>query len=431
MVADGGQPSHPFSLGSDVYSLGQYEDILWFWRADAGGFREREFQHQLIAWKDFRQSQERARDFFIPRKRFHEYENAIRESREDARWKWDIRVDEDRHKQNRLEDWNEFRALYYRRRKAHRRKILPLEKEFFDYWKKLEDIEPGLGGSLPSADEGLGYVMDAEKRRENAKSRIDTADRKLQQARSKKHTDKSVLIETAQKELELAEEISRLEGCASCARRTFGREQIHLKKWEVFVRWIDDQYSAIAAECGCTTDDSAHGVVPTSLSRPKRVNGYHDQKPPSKSRKSTHTKSALRPDPSKISKPAKNKTHRQRKAQVLFSDAAQSMTAMMPHSVETNFAVPWSGRLRQSRLDRPCRNPQRAHLGPVGASKVTKTKTTLHRTKRGISLRKQARNERCTASLGPNKRHFGDVSSLRRSQRIKAQREKFISEESK
>ncbi|KIW21807.1 uncharacterized protein PV07_12769, partial [Cladophialophora immunda] len=37
--------------------------------------------------------------------------------------------------------------------------------------------------------------------------------------------------------------------------------QLDVKRWEVFVKWIDDQYSAIAAECGYIDNDSRNNVT--------------------------------------------------------------------------------------------------------------------------------------------------------------------------
>lgn len=275
LIADGGQPSHRFSLDFDLRNPGQYKDILRFWHSNAGGFGfEQEFQLQLIRWKKFREFQDRMRKSYVPQNRFHRYENFVRESWEDAQCKWEIRVHEDRHKQNRLEDWNEFRSFYYHNRlRPHRRRVPPVEKKFYDYWKQLEDIEPGLGGFPPAPDDPPGKtIMDGERRSEDAQGRIEAAERKLQQARSECPEGQGVLM--AEKELELAQEISRLQHCIRIARGNFRGGLKDVKMWEVFVKWIDDQYASIAAECGYTTDDSVRIPKLTSSGRRKK-----DQKP--------------------------------------------------------------------------------------------------------------------------------------------------------
>ena len=175
LVTDGGRPSHPISLGSDVLNNpGKYKDIIWFWQFFIYGFEfEQDFQKQLALWKDFREFQDRARRFYLLRKRFHEYEAAVRESWEDAQLPWDIKIHEDRHKQNRLENWNEFRSFYYRKLKAQRKRMPLVEKKFFESWQKLEDIEPGLGGDPPKLDDDfMTRVMDGERREEDARARI-------------------------------------------------------------------------------------------------------------------------------------------------------------------------------------------------------------------------------------------------------------------
>ena len=359
MIADGGQPSHRFSLDFDVYNPGQYKDILWFWHAICGGFGfGQEFQHQLIKWKHFREFQDRMRKSYVPQNRFHRYENFVRESWVDAQCKWDIQVHEDRHKQNRLEDWNEFRSFYYHNKlKVHRRRILPVEKEFFDYWKLLEGIEPGLGGSPPSADDPPGEnFMDAKKREKDARGRIEAAELKLQQAQSECPEGKGVLIDMAQNELELARQISRLQNSTSIARTDFGREQLDVKKWEVFVKWIDDQYGTIAAECGHSTDDSVHMPKLTSPRWHKK-----DQKP----------SSPFSPVRSAVSKRPCRKRESPRPQGFKAQEAEEATTALMVprRSQRSQQEVPTvSDKLVKSAR----RGKQATPLGPICPQKVTK-----------------------------------------------------------
>ena len=434
LIADGGQPSHPFSLGFDVLrDPGQYKDILWFWHAlsDGGGF-EQEFRHQLIVWKEFRQFQERMRHFYIPRNRFQEYENAIRESSEDAQCKWDIQLHEDRLKQNRLEDWNEFRYLHNRKLKARRRQVPPVEKEFFGYWKQLEDIESSLGGIPPLPGRPPGEnVIDAEKRRQDARRRVKAAERKLQQARSECST---ASLESAQNELELAQEITRLQNNISGARRDYGRELHEVEEYEVFMKWIDDQYSAIALECGYTTDNF---TTLTNISTHSK-----GRKPPS--RRHTRSQSVLRPDPSsKISKPTKTKVNQRRKAKVMSSEEPQAMTATAACPVESHITTPWSGRLRQSRSGRPSTGPQVIDLGPARPSRISKSKRLLQLNKGRDFSASQSRNRHpilkvsqspeLTSRSQPNRRinllerkgSTGDLIHSRRSRRIAAQQAKL------
>lgn len=441
-MADGGQPSHPHSLGADVLdNPGEYKDILWFWHSK--GWTGLEFQHQLIEWKSFRQWQERVRKFYIPRNRFSEYKNTIRESQDDLAYAWDIRVYEDQHKQNRLEDWNEFRSIY-QKRLIEQRTVLPTkEEEAVRIWKQLEDIERGLGGHHPSTERPVENRMDVgkvimreEKRSKDAEDRIQAAERKLHHARSECTMAKGVSIETAQEGLELAHTISWLQGRDSRARGKLRWEMKELKRWEVFVKWIDDQYPAIAAECGYSMDDSMHK---RALDLPSSSKGSRSRERLPR-RTSTRTPSVLRPNPSsKISKPAMRKSYRHHRAESGSSGSTQAAT--MQHDVEPTIASPWSGRLRQLGTDRPSRSANVTNLGPVSSSKVIKTNTKFRQTKQRESLKNLSFNARCTAdsNLRPNltprsrslrtKAPFGtkgssvsELNNLRRSQRTKARK---------
>jgi hypothetical protein len=89
LVVDGGQPSHPISLGYNVIDnpgeYDKYKDILWFWHSHGNTFHC-EFHNQLITWRHFQEVQDRMRKFFVPRNKFNEYENLIRESLADLRY---------------------------------------------------------------------------------------------------------------------------------------------------------------------------------------------------------------------------------------------------------------------------------------------------------------------------------------------------------
>lgn len=82
LVAEGGQPSRSITPGFDVVNHPEthekYKDIFRVWQDYAGD--PFVFCRQRIEWREFRDCQERVRRFYIPRSRFHEYGDAIRES---------------------------------------------------------------------------------------------------------------------------------------------------------------------------------------------------------------------------------------------------------------------------------------------------------------------------------------------------------------
>ena len=252
-MADGGQPSHPVSLGFDVLdNPGEYEDILWFWHFDYDTSMH-EFRIQLITWEGFRKYQAKMRGWYVSRNRFREYKNAIRESQEDVQCTWNLTVNEDRHTQNRFQDWIEFRAFYYRKLKAQRKRLEPAEKKYLEIQKELDDLEPDLSvPTLEHDDFSLAKAIEADKIMTNARDRVEAAERKLQQARSK-----IASVEETEQELWLARKLLELQGKLLGAKVDLKQERRYVKKWTVFLRWIDDQYSAIATKCGYC----ANGVV--------------------------------------------------------------------------------------------------------------------------------------------------------------------------
>jgi hypothetical protein len=258
----------------------QYKNILSFWHFGGSGYYN-EFRYQLIEWREFRETQEKMRKSYVPRNRFQEYVNHIRESQEDLGCESNLRVLEDRHEQNRLEDWNEFRAVFYQKLKAikNRKRIELAEQNLSTYKKKFEDLQARLTDAVIDPDVIYGRFdeikVSEEEEVAEAKSRLESAEKGLRAARRNKSTRKNALIRTAQQELRLAKDnLDRVSGPEEMRRLRDGHElhlakdvmlicegklraaQLEVKGWEIFLKWIDDQYPVIAAESGYAVGNS-------------------------------------------------------------------------------------------------------------------------------------------------------------------------------
>ena len=266
-MLDGGRPSHPISLGFNVIDNpgehDEYKDILWFWHFHGTTFHN-EFQHQLIEWRKFREHQEKARKFYVPQNRFHEYEIVIRESQGDLGCRWNLQVLEDRYQQNRLEDWNEFRAFYYQRLKTCQKRIEPKERELSLRQKDVEDGQARLTDVITDLQVLYGRfdeIRASEKEVTQAKLKAESAEKALEAAKLDKSNEKGVsaaIIKTAQQELRSAkanlrnvsgsEEMRRLrdgfdlhilQTVMARVEAELGAAQLEVKRWEVFLKWID------------------------------------------------------------------------------------------------------------------------------------------------------------------------------------------------
>ncbi|KAK6362446.1 hypothetical protein LTS17_012856 [Exophiala oligosperma] len=334
LVAEGGRPSHPVTLGYDVVDnpdrYKPYKEILWFWHFRGAGYYQ-EFRYQLIEWREFREMQDKMRTYYIPKNRFQDYQDAVRESQADAGWKYDLRVLEHRHQQTRLEDWNEFRALYYRKLKAAKRKVELAKKEASLYDEKYEDAQQQFVDVV--TDRGVIYshfdeIMASKKEIAEAKSRVDLAEKGRKLAKRSKSNKKAGMIRLARQELRAAEaNLQQVYGPEEMRKIRDGYNlhtahdvMVHaqarlraahseVRKWEVFLKWIGDQYPAIAAE--------------SELSSPcgRRV------RPRPQRRKDAETRHILQANSSRISKAPKKRTERGTKqverVQVLAPTAAQ------------------------------------------------------------------------------------------------------------
>ncbi|KIW24857.1 uncharacterized protein PV07_10545 [Cladophialophora immunda] len=437
LKADGGRPSHPIDLGFDVlYNPGEYQDIIKFWQSFGGcGFLS-VFSCQLGHWRQFREFQDRMREFYNPRNRFQEYQNIIRESQADAGCKWGLPVLEDRHQQNRLEDWNEFRAFCYRRLKAYRKRIEPAERELLHYQKKLEEVEAQTRLTDVITDPQVLYsrlheITASEKEVADAKSRVESAENGLKAAKRNNSKRKASLIRAAYQKLRSArdclihvsssEEMRRLrdgydlhiaQEVMAHAEGGLRAAQLNVKRWEAFVKWIDDQYPVIAAECGYLHNDSGNNVT-----QGFGVNG-RKQTPRARThrRKDAETKSVLSPNSSsRISKSSKRKpdrTRQVRRAQILSPSTIQQLP------VERPILPRRSERLQQSKDHQTRQVPNMNVLHSVRSAKVTKVSKRdvtpgQQSTQRDRSIAKRSPGTKQTATSGNR--------TLRRSQRLAQQ----------
>ena len=372
-MADGGQPSHPVSLGFGVLdNPGQYKDILWVWHEDCRF--QAEFRKQLITWQKFREYQKKIRGWYVKRHRFHEYQNAVRQSQEDAQCAWNITVREDQRTHDRFQDWVEFRAFYHRKLIGQRKRMGTAQEEYSPIKKELDDLEPGLSGStLVPEDSPLAKAMEADKRKQDARTRAETAERRLLQARvsgPRDATTHNAAIEEAEQELQLAEKLWELQLRFCRAEGNLYQEQRRVKKWTMFLKWVDDQYPAIAAGCGYC----ASGLVKdVPLPKKDRTMGRKSRCPARQGRRLPR-RSVLSPNfSSKIFKSTKDRLRCRQKVQPVCSDRSLADTKQ-ERSLEEPVPLRRSERLRTYRTRKPAQGLEMSSLRPVHSSRVSKTK---------------------------------------------------------
>lgn len=366
------------------------------------------FRGQLRRWREFRKYQKTTREWYITRDRFRDYQKAIRESQEDLQCTWDLAIHEDPYKQNRLQDWIEFRAFYYRKLQGQRKRTEHVQNRFFHFQKELNDIEPGLGGQIPNSEEHyMTKILDGRKRVQDAKNQVKAAEQELLQARSSHPlcvTTKNTFVEEAEQKLALRRKMLDLEYELGLAYGRFGNQLRSLKKWTVYLKWIDDQYPALVTECGyCTESPVNHRPL---LS----INSFTSQTSRRSPRQTGRvpSRSVLGPSPSsKISKPSRNRLNRPRK--VLWpSSSEQRPIAASYNPVEQHISLRRSERLRLLRANQSPQGPEISGLAPIHSSRIAKAKATMHTAKQPILPRRQStRTRRSTTERRPKMRPRG------------------------
>ncbi|KAJ9493254.1 hypothetical protein H2202_011287, partial [Exophiala xenobiotica] len=233
-----------------------------------------------MEWRRFRDMQDKKRSYYVPRNRFQEYQDSVRESQTDAGWNYDLRVLEDRHQQNRVEDWNEFRALYYRRLKACEKRVPRAEEDLSMYQRKFEDAQARLTDVITDPQVLYGRFDDiraSEKEVMEAKSRVESAEKALQVAKQNRSKGKAALMRIALQEVASARDnLKKVSGFEELRRLREGYElhitrqsmirskaelsgaERNVQRWKVFLKWIDGQYPVIAGECGSFASGASH-----------------------------------------------------------------------------------------------------------------------------------------------------------------------------
>jgi hypothetical protein len=150
------------------------------------------------------------------------------------------------------------------------------------------------------------------------------------------------------------------------------------------VRWINDQFAPVAAECGFNTDDKVSHVLGFSAGNAKDLKTRNLRSRPRSPRINVATsKSVLSPNSSsRVSKPRRTKSDQCRGARSLRSRVPES--TIIKHAVEASKP---SG--RSTRLDKPHASNiaqvlRTSILGPATASRVTKFTSTPRWTKGDI-----------------------------------------------
>ena len=258
-----------------------------------------------------------------------------------------------------------------------------MQERFLHFQKELNDIEPGLGGQIPDSEEHyMTKILDGRKRGQDAKDQVKAAEQQLLQARSSHPTcitAKNNFIKEAEQKLAMTRKMLDLEYELGFAYGRFGNQLRSLKKWTVYLKWIDDQYASLAAECGYSpvNDRPTLGI--------NRFTSQTSRHSPRRKRR-LPTRSVLSPNPSsKISKQSKIRLNR--RCKVLWSSFSEQQRNVASHNpVEQHISLRRSERLRQLRASQTRQGPEMNGLAPMHSSRVAKDpRRQSTRTRRSVT----------------------------------------------
>ena len=392
LVAEGGRPSHPIALRWNVKDnpnkYQQYKDIVWFWHGVGEGY-DWLYHKQLMEWRRFREIQDEKRRYYVPRNRLQEYQDAIRESQEDAGCTWDLRVLQDRHQQTRLEDWNEFRALYYRKLKASERRISPAEQDLLIYQRKFEDAQAQARLTDAITDTRIIYsrfddIRTFEKEAAEAQARVESAETALQVANRNETAERVALIRVAQQELDSAKDNLRYASGSEELRRLRDGYELHItresmlrskaglngvkrsiERWKVILQWIDDQYPIIAAECGYLSRGGNDIQAPGETEHSQRQRVW----PPRRQRRTQAGTILGANTPSRVSKSSKCKTRSLRPRPPVTTSTRHPLDNVLQEIVTSIPVTPAQQGINDHRVNRKSKISRRLTKPPLQATR--------------------------------------------------------------
>ncbi|WEW61593.1 hypothetical protein PRK78_007084 [Emydomyces testavorans] len=189
LVEEGGIPSQPIELGFDILDnptkYEDYKDIVLYWGSRPVSGHRLGFVDQLNEWRNFRQSQQRIRQYYIRKGTFPEYQRKVRERRHKHGLGGDVELCQDRDQQSRLATWVEYQDYQLRKLETFEKDVKKIEGVLDTARKRLTDA--GISGfsSVFEPDKMLALNFKHDGEQANAKDREDFADEALAVAKNR------------------------------------------------------------------------------------------------------------------------------------------------------------------------------------------------------------------------------------------------------
>ncbi|KAK2748335.1 hypothetical protein FQN57_000993 [Myotisia sp. PD_48] len=194
LIDQGGIPSHPLDLGSDVLdNPGEYQDIIAYWK-DESNTDGLLFTSQLNRWRTFRFYQRGVRrDCSTTRGRFLRYQRNIQKRLHKYGFEVDVSLCKNPDKQSKYGNWIEYQAYHYSKFEDLEEKLSRTESLLsaareevriagisgFDEMNNLDNYGTRLGFSLSQfheSTENKRVISLVEKQLELARRRLQTAE---------------------------------------------------------------------------------------------------------------------------------------------------------------------------------------------------------------------------------------------------------------
>ena len=141
LISEGGQPSHPVSLGRDILeNPGEYCEILSYWQFVKGDAENRVwkvFGSQMGEWLRFKKNQQAVRE----QDRLLKYTESAKHRLPKYGFTQSFQFHEDPERQDKLTTWIEFLNYEYRKYENETDTIKRLQPQFDEAWKKLVESE--------------------------------------------------------------------------------------------------------------------------------------------------------------------------------------------------------------------------------------------------------------------------------------------------
>ena len=163
LVDDHGQPCYPIEHAFGIFKdPGRYKDIMNYWERIRPGPVQCPLTVQLNRWNYFRRFQKKTRLLFVPRLKFHEFQQQVVERRQRHGLSGNVHLSEDLNKHSKLDDWIEYQDFELQQFELLETDVANAQAKLVSSRKALADAGLPTHDDIQEVELGTVHLLRAE-----------------------------------------------------------------------------------------------------------------------------------------------------------------------------------------------------------------------------------------------------------------------------